>query len=209
MSPAYQEQQRPEAAVRANLAGLRLVLLHLASRRVPVALAAIAACAVALRIALHWPWNSYGARQLPLIFEACCAAAITVTTASPFGELERATSRRLPLLRLGTALALTAAAAGGLTAASADMNLAGGNSEALAWTGPVTYLILGIYALYTQWHGPAQTTPWIWPGRPGHDLGAAVCAGLVFAAGTVVITVRGARDPAGESAEAHARLGIN
>ena len=35
---------------------------------------------------------------------------------------------------------------------------------------------------------------------PAHDLGAAVCAGLVFAAGAAVITVRGARDLAGEQA---------
>jgi hypothetical protein len=52
--------------------------------------------------------------------------------------------------------------------------------------------------LYTQWHPPALTTPWIWPARPPHDLGAAICAGLAFTAGMVVITVRGARDPMGE-----------
>jgi hypothetical protein len=68
----------------------------------------------------------------------------------------------------------------------------------LAWAGPVGYLMAGVYALYTQWHGPALTTPWLWPARPPHDLGAAVCAGLVFAIGLAVITVRGARDPAGE-----------
>jgi hypothetical protein len=198
---------------------LRLARLHLASRRVPAALIAIAACAVALRIALHWRWNTYGALQLPLIFEVGCAAAIAVTTASPFGEPERATGRWLPFLRLGTVLALSTAAAGALTAAAAGTHMAGGILEmlrnltgligigllcgavlggALAWTGPLTYLIIGIYALYTQWHGPALTTPWIWPARPGDDLGAAICAGLVFAIGTLLITVRGARDPVGE-----------
>lgn len=198
---------------------LRLTRLHLASRRVPAALAAIAACAVALRIALYWHWNSYGALQLPLIFEVGCAAAIAVTTASPFGEPERATGRWLPFLRLGTVLALSVAAAGALTATAAGTHLAGGILEmlrnltgligigllcgavlggALAWTGPLTYLIIGIYALYTQWHGPALTTPWIWPARPGDDLGAAICAGLVFAIGAVLITARGARDPVGE-----------
>src|SRR5262249_36097284 len=70
----------------------------------------------------------------------------------------------------------------------------------LAWAGPVGYLVAGVYALYTQWHGPALTTPWLWPARPPHDLGAVVCAGLVFAVGLAVITVRGARDPAGEEA---------
>jgi hypothetical protein len=199
--------------------GLRLARLHLASRRVPAALTAIAVCAVALRIALHWHWSTYGALQLPLIFEAGCATAIAVTTASPFGEPERATGRWLPFLRLGAALALTAAAVGALAAAGAGAHLAGGTLEmlrnlagltgigllgavvlggALAWTGPTTYLIIGVYALYTQWHGPALTTPWIWPARPGHDIGAAICAGLVFTAGMVLIAVRGARDPVGE-----------
>jgi hypothetical protein len=46
--------------------------------------------------------------------------------------------------------------------------------------------------------GAAWTTPWIWPARPPHDLGAAFCAALVFAAGITVITVRGARDSARE-----------
>jgi len=47
------------------------------------------------------------------------------------------------------------------------------------------------FALLSNW-----TTPWVWPGRPPHDRGAASCAGLVFAVGMVVITVRGARDSA-------------
>jgi hypothetical protein len=68
----------------------------------------------------------------------------------------------------------------------------------LAWVGPLGYLVVGAYGLYTQWHGPALTTPWIWPARPPHDLGAAICAGLVFASGMAVITTRAARDPVGE-----------
>lgn len=207
------------APVRLSSSGLRLARLHLASRQAPAALAAIAACAIALRIALHWPWNTYGALQLPLIFETGCAAAVAITTASPFGEPERATGRWLPFLRLGTVLVLAMASAGALTAATTGMDLTGGSvavlrnlagligigllcgavlGGALAWTGPLTYLIIGIYALYTQWHGPALTTPWIWPARPGDDLGAAICAGLVLTAGLVLITVRGARDPIGE-----------
>jgi hypothetical protein len=198
---------------------LRLARLHLVCRQVPVALAVIAACAVVLRIALHRTWDAYGALQLPLIFEAACAATIAITTASPFGEPERATGRWLPFLRLGAALLLTAAAAGALAAAGLGTHLAGGILEilrntagltgigllcaaalggALAWTGPTAYLVIGVYALYTQWHGPALTTPWIWPARPAHDVGGAICAGLVFAAGLAVITVRGARDPVAE-----------
>jgi len=68
----------------------------------------------------------------------------------------------------------------------------------LAWAGPLAYMVVAAYELYAAWHGGALTTPWIWPARPPHDAGAALCAGLVFAAGMVVITVRGARDSAGE-----------
>ena len=200
-------------------AGIRLLRLHATSRQVPAAMAAIAACALGLRIALIGHWDSYGALQLPLVFEAAAAAAITVTTASPLGEPERVTGRWLPFLRLATVLALTVAAVGALAAAGTGAQLAGGTLDVLrnvagmtgigllcaaalggglAWVGPVGYLMVGAYGLYTQWHGPALTTPWIWPARPPHDLGAAICAGLVFTLGIATIMVRGARDPAGE-----------
>ena len=104
----------------------RLARLHLASRRVPAALAVIVACAVVLWTALHRQWNAYGALQLPLLFETGCAVVIAVTTASPFGETERATGRWLPFLRLGATLALTAAAVGVLAAAGIGGHLAGG-----------------------------------------------------------------------------------
>jgi hypothetical protein len=204
---------RPPRAAR------RLLRLHAASRRVPAAIAAIAACAIGLRIALLGHWDSYGALQLPLVFEAGAAAAITVATASPIGEPERVTGRWLPFLRLATVLALTVVAAGALIAAGAGAHLAGGSLDVLrnlagitgigllcaaalggglAWVGPLGYLVVGAYALYTQWHGPALTTPWLWPARPPYDLGGAICAGLVFVIGITVITLRGARDPAGE-----------
>jgi len=122
-------------------------------------------------------------------------------------------------LRLVTVLALTAIAAVALAAAGTGAHLAGGNLDVLrnlagmtgigllcaaalgglAWVGPTGYMVMGAYGLYTQWHQPALTTPWIWPARPPHDLGAALCAALVFTIGMAVITVRGARDPAGES----------
>jgi hypothetical protein len=54
-----------------------------------------------------------------------------------------------------------------------------------------------VYALYTQWHPPTLTTPWLWPARSPYDLGGALCAGLVFTCGIAVITVRGARDGRG------------
>jgi hypothetical protein len=205
--------------VRPRLGGLRLVRLHAASRRAPAAVLAVVACAIGLRIALAWSWDSYGALQLPLVFEAGSAAVIAVTTASPLGEPERVTGRWLPFLRLATTLALTVAAAGALAAAGTGAHLAGGALDVvrnvagmtgigllcaaalgggLAWAGPVGYLVPGAYALYTQWHGPALTTPWLWSARPPHDPGAAICAGLVFAVGLAVITVLGAHDPSGE-----------
>jgi hypothetical protein len=194
---------------------LRLARLHAISRRLLAGLAVIAACAVALRIALLWPWDDYGALQLPLVFETAPAAAVAVTTASPFGEPERAVGWRLPALRLSAVLVLTATAVAVLAAAGGSAHVAGGTLDvlrnvagltgigllcaavlggALAWVGQMAYLLVALYALYTQWHGPALTTPWLWPARPPHDLGAALCAGLVFAAGLVIITVRGARE---------------
>jgi hypothetical protein len=202
-------------ATRAWPAGLRLTRLFLVSRRVPAALAAIAACAIVLRVMLHWSWDTYGALQLPLVFETGAATVIAATTASPLGDTERAAGRWLPFLRLGTAVVLTTVAAGLLSAAGTGAHLAGGSLDvlrnvagitgigllcaaalggALSWAGPVAYLVIGTYALYGSWHGLASTTPWIWPARPPHDTGAALCAGLVLAAGLAVITVRGARD---------------
>lgn len=194
---------------------LRLVRLHLASRRATAALATAAACALTLRIALHWSWDTYGALQLPLILESLCAAAVGVTMGSPFGEPERATGRWLPLLRLGSAIAMTTAAVVALALASIGVDLAGGVADvvrnvaglvgigllcaallggALAWTGPVVYMLVGAYGLYTDWHPPALTSPWIWPARPPHDLGAALCAAAVFAIGIAAATWRGARE---------------
>ena len=210
---------RPAPRPQPVAARVRLVRLYVTSRRVPAAVAAIVACAIGLRIALIWPWDTYGALQLPLVFEAGAAVAITAITASRLGEPERVAGRWLPFLRLATVLALTTVAVGALAATGLGAHLAGGTLDVLrnvagmtglgllcaaalggglAWAGPTGYLIVGVYALYTQWHHPALTTPWIWPARPPHDLGAAICAGLVFTAGVAVFTVRGARDPAGE-----------
>jgi hypothetical protein len=198
-----------------HLARLHLARLHLASRRVPAALGALAGCAAVLWVALHRHWDAYGALQLPLLFETACANVIAVATTSPFGDPERVTGRPLPWLRMGAAVTLTAAAALALTATGIGTDLAGGPvtavrnlagltglglvcaaaiGGALAWTGPTAYALLGVYALYSQWHGPALTSPWIWPGRPGNDPGAALCAGMVLAAGLVAVTTRGARD---------------
>jgi hypothetical protein len=190
-------------------AGPRLVRLHLASRRAPTCLLALVALAVVLRTALHWmPPSGLASRQLPLTIQAGAAALIGLTTRSPFGEPERATGRWLPLLRLGTVTVLAGAAAGALAAGSASAHLAGGTlgmlrdlagltgislltaallGGTLAWVGPLAYLVVTVHALQAAW-----TTPWVWPARPPHDRGAALCAALVLAAGVAAITMRGA-----------------
>ena len=165
----------------------------------------------------YGPWDAYGALQLPLIFEAGCAVIIAVTTASPSASRSAPPdAAAVPAARRGAAL--TALAVGLLAAAGTGLSLAGGFPDVLrnmagltgigllcaallggprAWIGPMAYLMIGVYALYTQWHPPTLSTPWLWPARPPHDLGAAICAGLVFAAGLAAIAIRGARDSAG------------
>jgi hypothetical protein len=193
--------------------GLRLLLLHLISRRVPAAVAVLAACGVLLRLGLHGHWiNSTGpgAQELPVLIESAAAAVIAVVTASPFGEPERATGRWLPYLRLADALGLTLAAVGVLAAGAAAAGLPGGTlaiarnvaglaglgllSSAvlgglLAWIGPMAYAIVAEFAIIEAW-----TTPWMWPARPAGDWGGALCAALAFAVGLTVTTLRGAHE---------------
>ena len=183
---ASQPTRSPRVAV-------RLARLYATSRRVPAAVTAVAACAVVLRIALAGHWDTYGALQLPLVFETAAATAITVTVASPLGEPERLTGRWLPYLRLTVTLVLTGVAIGALAAAGTGAHLAGGTldvlrnvagitgigllcaaviNSGLAWIGPVAFLPPGAYALYTQWHHPAQiAAPRSCGGRPGQSQG--------------------------------------
>lgn len=195
--------------------GLRLIWLHARSRRTPATMTAIALCAVGLRLVLIRRWDAYGALQLPLVFECAVAAAITVSTASPLGDPERVAGRWLPFMRLANTLALMAVSVGALAAAGIGAHVAGGTLDVvrneagivgigllcaaavgggLAWIGPTGYLVVAWYGLSTQWHGPALATSWVWPARPPHDPGAAICAGLVFICGLAVMTMRGARD---------------
>ena len=216
MTAAGVHRSAPEAApalaARPALAWLRLARLYAVSRRVPAALGAV------LWTALHWHWSVAGgatAQQLvPLAVETGAAAVIAVATYGPFGEPERATGRWLPYLRLGAAVVLTTAAVGALAAGAMAGYLPGGTLAMLrnlaglagtgllsaavlggarAWAGPMAYLLLAEGALTAGW-----TTPWIWPARPPHDLGAALCAAVVFTAGTAIITMRGGLDPVGE-----------
>ncbi len=115
MTTSAASAQWPESASQERgaglsvLAGARLVHLHWASRRGWFALGAVAACGLALGAAVHWHWDTYGALQLPLLFETAAVAIVAVAMTSPFGEPERATGRWLPFLRLGLAMALSAA----------------------------------------------------------------------------------------------------
>jgi hypothetical protein len=203
------------AAARPGVAWLRLARLYAVSRRVPAAFGLLAALGCLLWAALHWRWNIAGgpaAQQFfSLTIETGAAAVIAVTTYGPFGEPERATGRWLPWLRLAVALALTAAAFGALAAGATGGTLPGGVSAllrnlagltgtgllaaavlggAFGWAGPMAYLLIALTALSGN-----PTTPWVWPARPPHDLGAALCASAVFAAGIVAVAVFGARDP--------------
>jgi hypothetical protein len=61
----------------------------------------------------------------------------------------------------------------------------------LGWIGPTAFMVVAEYALLNSW-----TTPLIWPARPPHDAGAAICATVAFAVGIITTTVRGSRDSA-------------
>jgi hypothetical protein len=201
-------------AFRPALASLRVARLYLVSRRAPAALGLVAALGALLWAGLHWNWSVAGgpaAQQVfPLVIETGAAAVIAVTTYGPFGETERATGRWLPWLRLGTAVLLTAVALGALAAGASGGHLPGGTlalarnlagmtgtgllaavalGGAFAWTGPMAFMLVTEGALAGAW-----TTPWVWPARPPHDLGGALCAYGVFAAGTAAVTLLGTRD---------------
>lgn len=204
----------PPPAARPVPGWLRLAWLYLASRRGPAAAGVLAGLGAVLWASLHWHWNVAGGaaaqQAIPLSIETGAAMVIAVTCYGPFGEPERATGRWLPYLRLGAAAALTAAAFGALALGSTAGGLPGGilallrnvagmtgwgllaaaaAGGALGWAAPLVYLVLVEGAFAGSW-----TTPWAWPARPPDDLGGALCAGAVFAAGLLAITVHGARE---------------
>ena len=205
-----------EVAYPPAVAALRLAWLHAVSRRVPAALGLLAALGVLLWIALHYHWNIAGgpaAQQvIPLAIETGAAAVIAVASYGPFGEPERATGRWLPYLRLGAVVALTAVAVGALAAGATGGTLPDGFlamfrnvvgitgvgllcaevlGGLLAWAGPMAFLVLTESML-----AGGRSSPWVWPTRPPHDFGAALCAAGVFAAGAVLIMLRGPRESA-------------
>jgi hypothetical protein len=216
----------PPAAIGSRgqtVSGLRLIRLYLVSRRVPLALGLLIGLGALLWSSLHWHWAIAGgaaARQfVPLTIESGVAAVIAVTTHGPFGETERAAGRWLPWLRLGEALAITAAAFGLLAAGASAGVMAGGTlailrnvgglagvgllsscvlGGAFGWAGPLAYLLVAEGAFAHR-----STTPWIWPTRLPHDRGGAICAALVIIAGLALITVRGPRESGREPGPAN------
>jgi hypothetical protein len=196
----------------------RLVRLHLASRRIPGALAALLVCTVLMQWALratlsqsnHISGAVTSARQLTLLLESLAAAVVSAAMHGPFGEPERAAGRRLPLLRLACALVLIAAAFTALSLGMVGTRLPGGELALIrdtagligiglictvligghfAWVGPAGYFVVAAYGVSEAWN-----TPWTWPSRPPHDTGAALCAYLLLAGATLAVTVFGARE---------------
>jgi hypothetical protein len=203
---------------------VRLAWLHLRSRRVPAALAALLACGVAQWASLHYHWWLDPARadEVPMILQGCAAGIIAVTMHSPFGEPERAAGLRLPLLRAGVVLALCGAAVGffALGAAAAydprgGVYLAGGDlpvvrdvlgmtgiglifcqvtGALIAWIGPLAVTAISRFALVANYSEPLT-----WATRPPADRGGWIAALAVFAVGLISFTIRGPRiRPSGE-----------
>ena len=217
--PADRERTpaRPEPGPRTGL--LRLLRLHLASRRVPAAMATLAVIAPLMQWAVRatvsqgdTPGAKTAAVQISLLLETVAAAVVSAAMHGSFGESERATGRRLSYLRGATALLLTGGALAALGLGALGTGLPSGESALLrdaagfigigligaavvgghfAWTGPAAYFVIAAYAVSDRW-----TTPWVWPARPAGDTGAMLCAmGLLFAAALAIIMV-GPRDRA-------------
>lgn len=184
----------------------RLFLAHLITRRVPIAVLALCGCAAFLRVALALRWGT--GQQLPIVAESAAGAVIAVTSYGPFGEAERVAGSRLAWLRLGAGLLLCAIAVALLGLATIGLHSSGGSilrdvagsaglglgcavvlGGQLAWSAPVAYLVAAEFAASAVW-----SSPWAWPARPAGDLGAALCAAAVFAAGLTAFAARGARE---------------
>jgi hypothetical protein len=203
----------------------RLAWLHLRSRRVPSALAAVLACGIVLWAALKYHWwygSGNSSAELPTLLEGCAAAVIAVTTHSPFGEPERATGRWLPFLRPVLILALCGAAIGSLALGAAvafDPKTGTGLVDGVL---PVARNLLGFTGVgllcslvaggLLSWVGPLAfvgicqcaaianySEPITWAARPPADRGGWIAAMVVFAIGLAAFTIRGPRiRPSGE-----------
>ena len=207
---------------------VRLAYLYLQSRRAGWAalyLTGIAAFVAGLRFGLREmgrqggdPFtNSFDGSPVPfvLLFVPLAAAmVIGVAVHSPFGEMERTTSRRQPPLRLGHAggLLLCGVAILSLLALTWDgdservflRNLAG-----LTGVGLLTAPVFGArlswvpslsYGIAAFWVGSFGEAPkWAWPMRPMDDNLAWGIALVLLAAGLAALVGFGARDTADET----------
>jgi hypothetical protein len=187
-------------------AGIRLAWLHLRTRRIPAGIVALAVCGVVL----HWHWASKSnPQQFPMTVEAGAAAVISVTTHGTFGEVERATGRWLPLLRLLAAIGMCGLAILALQSGVAGESLNEGilvlarnvigfaglglacslvTGGLLAWVLPLGYMAFCQYALIEAW-----SAPWIWSARPPSDRGGWIAATTVLAVALLAYTLRGPR----------------
>jgi hypothetical protein len=187
-------------------AGSRLTWLYLRTRRVPAGIVALAVCGAVL----HWNWTSdSNPQQFPMIVEAGAAAVIAVTTHGPFGEVERATGRWLPAMRLLAAVGLCGLAILALQLGVVGESLNDGilvlarnvigfaglglacslvTGGLLAWVLPLGYMAFCQYARAEAW-----SAPWTWPTRPPADRGGWIAAMTFLAVALLAYTLRGPR----------------
>jgi hypothetical protein len=190
---------------------LRLVRLHLDSRRTRDAVALLAVIAAALRASQPVTQGSgLFARLTLMLITAASASVIAGATRNPFGETERAASRPVSLLRLtqltvviAAAVAFTAisgwAASYGTSPAAILRNLAGLTGIALitaavfgahlSWTVPLGYVMYCGGELDIQ-----AASRWSWPLLPAGDHAASAIAAGLLAAGVAAVSAAGGRD---------------
>ena len=188
-----------------NALSARLLWLHLLSRRVPLALILITATAAVLRAVQPWTEGTgEAAGLLPLVLTVAAAAVIVTSTASPFGDPERATYP-LSWLRLSHLLAVLLAAAALLGLARLHHDPLGAIRNLAGFTGLVlTARLVGAllswitplaYAIYCG--GPIDVhaiTLLAWPALPSSNNAAGLIALFLLGAGCLTITHAGARD---------------
>jgi hypothetical protein len=173
---------------------MRLLALHLGSRRTTPALLVLAGIACT-RWATSW-WATDGgptAWLLLLLPVAAASAVISMSTASPLGEPEMVTNPlpRLRFLHLATMVPI-AVALFALTTDPAQVirNLAGFTGVALltaavigpaaSWVAALAYTILCAGAVDLDY-----ASAWTWPILPSTDLNALTIAIALLVAGTL------------------------
>ncbi|GAB3900124.1 hypothetical protein GCM10029964_087030 [Kibdelosporangium lantanae] len=182
---------------------MRLLVLHLRSRRTTPALLALATIAGTRWATSPWTTDSSPSAWLLLLLPVAAASAvISMSTASPLGEPEMVTNPlpRLRFLHLATMVPAAAALLALTTnAAETIRNLAGFTGitlltaaaigPAASWVAPLAYTILCAGAVDLD-----HASAWTWPILPNTDLNALAIALTLLAAGTLT-TVRLPKNP--------------